>query len=240
MKSTKKAVPITKLLLKNGADANAQDVNGRTPIFYTAQLDKLDLTKLLIKYNGSVNHKDKQGKTPLHVAAESGAVFVVNELLRKGARVNLKTRSGETALHSVAKNSSKPSTNCNKKALKKKTHFEIEIQFWSILSENKYIAKALIANKINIHARDNANKTAADYVNKKKKGKYTSKWSVRRRRQRFCLDIWCKTRFIICSIAGNAELYKILTGNNALTLCANIILISLLLFGTMIIDRLQW
>ena len=97
-------------MLANGADVNARDENGRTPLHalggivrgghpYPSQIDAKGIAELLIATGADINAKDKDGNTPLHAAASGGEKSVVELLLAKGANVNAKNASGQTALH---------------------------------------------------------------------------------------------------------------------------------------------
>jgi len=61
---------IVQLFLTNGANANAEDVSGCTPLHYLCRNnyknDNLtDIVKLLIEYGADVDAKDRTGNTPL-------------------------------------------------------------------------------------------------------------------------------------------------------------------------------
>ena len=60
------------LLLQNGAEMGARDVQGRTALHYAAQEDRADCTRVLVARGGSAMARDAYGKTPLDVAAERG------------------------------------------------------------------------------------------------------------------------------------------------------------------------
>lgn len=100
-----KYIPIVKLLIQNGANVDARDASGRTPIYYTTHPTKSELTKLLIDNMASLNELDFNGKSPLHEAIEHGAVDEALVLINNGANLNQTTRTGETALHLIAKSS---------------------------------------------------------------------------------------------------------------------------------------
>ena len=60
------------LLLKCGADANAAQVGGYTPIFSAASANRKDLAELLVKNGANPHHKNDQDKTPADYARERG------------------------------------------------------------------------------------------------------------------------------------------------------------------------
>lgn len=59
-------------LLTAGADANAVQVGGYTPIFSAATGNRMDLAETLIKHGANPHHRDEQGKSPADFARERG------------------------------------------------------------------------------------------------------------------------------------------------------------------------
>ena len=53
-------------LLNTGANVNARNNDGETPIFYAVQFRYIEMIKLLIKYNASLLVRDNEGATPLN------------------------------------------------------------------------------------------------------------------------------------------------------------------------------
>jgi len=108
-------------LLQKGADPNARDNRGRTPVLnlsisgfnsglYKDELDSSRYTpppqrghipELLLKYGGDVSACDNDGNTALHLAADNSypELELVQWLLAKGADVNALNNSGETPLY---------------------------------------------------------------------------------------------------------------------------------------------
>ncbi len=58
------------LLLRCGADPNAVQVGGFTPIFSAASANRRDLAELLVKHGANPHPKNDQGKTPADYARE--------------------------------------------------------------------------------------------------------------------------------------------------------------------------
>jgi tetratricopeptide (TPR) repeat protein len=82
-----------------GADLNAKDSDGVTPLMGAAQYNSNpDVVTALLKAGVDVNAKDKQGKTPLMHAVLNPNPDAVAALLKGGADVNAKDNSGKTAL----------------------------------------------------------------------------------------------------------------------------------------------
>ena len=89
--------PVCELLIKNGADVNAVDKWGETPIFRAIRFRKDDCFTLLLPLS-KVNIKDTKGRTPLHRACATGTAFAVKSLLDSGADPADVDDDGKTAL----------------------------------------------------------------------------------------------------------------------------------------------
>jgi uncharacterized protein len=84
--------------IKNGADLNAADSNGKTALMAaTFNPDSAVLTALL-KAGASVNAKEHDGGTALMYAAVSNPPAVITTLLKAGANVNDQDKDGGTPL----------------------------------------------------------------------------------------------------------------------------------------------
>ena len=74
------------LLLRQGADVNAKDESGRTPLHEVAVQDAFEVAELLLRQGADVHAKDGFGYTPLHEAAEKDASRVAEALRCYGGR----------------------------------------------------------------------------------------------------------------------------------------------------------
>ncbi|XP_074103360.1 uncharacterized protein LOC141530240 [Cotesia typhae] len=86
---------IIEFLIKHGANVDAADATGATPIFYAIKKNQFVRTVsksavLLLEAGANVNAKNQKGKTPLHLACELGNAHNVQMLLKYGADVNLR------------------------------------------------------------------------------------------------------------------------------------------------------
>jgi len=93
---------MVQLLLDQGADVNAKDAAGKTPLHWAAKAD-LDTVRTLMSAGAEVNAKDDLDRTPLHFLSASAAPDIVILLVKAGADVNAKTANDWTPLHGVAK-----------------------------------------------------------------------------------------------------------------------------------------
>ena len=90
---------MAELLIQNGADVNAHDTAGSTPLDEAAWKGHADIAKLLIEHGAQVNiHNKENGATPLHEAAAKGHLEVVQVLLASGADPAARDNSTATAL----------------------------------------------------------------------------------------------------------------------------------------------
>lgn len=86
-----------KMLIRAGANVNAKDMYGRTPLHKAAaDIHTTWMAKLLVEAGPDVNAKDGNGYTPLHVAAYFGNWSAAKVLIKAGADVNAKNNKGET------------------------------------------------------------------------------------------------------------------------------------------------
>lgn len=71
-------------LVKRGANVNAKDRNGWTPLMSAAGRGNVALAKLLLDNGASYDPADFENQTPLTVALETGSASVVELLLARG------------------------------------------------------------------------------------------------------------------------------------------------------------
>ena len=85
--------------LEAGADPNARDEWGATPLHYMAQLDGFaEAIEALASAGADLEARNEWGKTPLHTARTGEGVTA---LLEAGANPNARDEGGQTPLHTA-------------------------------------------------------------------------------------------------------------------------------------------
>ena len=171
------------VLLKAGADIEAKNELGNTPLHLSAESpDKHNLrtTQVLLNAGANVNARNGTGATPLHFSAfdHSATVFnpilsslaITRLLLKSGADVNAKDINGMTPLHAAA---SKTSTNIlpNVEVLLK-ANADVHAKDINGLTplhicarkSNAEVARFLVQANANVNAKDNLGRTPLHIV----------------------------------------------------------------------------
>ncbi|XP_011310262.1 26S proteasome non-ATPase regulatory subunit 10-like isoform X2 [Fopius arisanus] len=89
------------ILITEGANVNAQTIDGHSALQYAASKNWHSICLKLIEKGADVNIIDNRGATPLHRAASKGNIEIVKMLLAQGSRLKIdKTDAyGNSALH---------------------------------------------------------------------------------------------------------------------------------------------
>lgn len=91
----KDATAILRLLIDQGADVNAKDNNGTTPLHIAAGQPRVEMAKMLIDHGADVRARTSSGSEPMHHVSSNE---VLELLLSRGADINAKNNNGETPL----------------------------------------------------------------------------------------------------------------------------------------------
>ena len=84
---------IARILAASGANVNAQDNWGETPLHYAVRVSDEELVKAFIAFGANVNAQDNSGNTPLHIAANEEMVQI---LIGAGANIHIQNNSKYT------------------------------------------------------------------------------------------------------------------------------------------------
>lgn len=140
-----------RVLLDSGADVNARDSNGNTPLITFAGTsdpelhDDLilvdELIKLLIHYGADINAKNDEGLTALHEATAGECYHITKTLLIYGADVNATDNRGYTPLHVAIE------------------HFPSSYDQFGFRTSTTRQTELLITHGANVNARDSEGQT---------------------------------------------------------------------------------
>lgn len=79
---------VSRLLLKHGLSAHAEDDDGHTPLFLAASIGHLNLVQLFIDWDRDIETQSIELDTSMSAAAQSGHEAIVQFLLNRGADSN--------------------------------------------------------------------------------------------------------------------------------------------------------
>lgn len=113
---------------------NSRDSLGRTPLYWAARADHIEVCEVLLANGADINAATPDGWTPLHTAVYNRKSKAVELLVSKGVDVNVKNGDGETPLH------------------------------WAARRGKRNMIELLIAKGAKIDARDNNGQTPLDWA----------------------------------------------------------------------------
>ena len=92
------------LLIDLGADTNALNKHGQTPLHLAADTEKdcPALCEILLKYAAKIDAVDEDGSQPLHLACKRAHIHTGNLLLCQTVNINAMNKHGKTPLHMAA------------------------------------------------------------------------------------------------------------------------------------------
>jgi len=95
-------IDVITMMLKKGAEVNAINISGKTPVFYCSFNYSVELLNLLVKYGADINIKDKYKNTLLHDdyinCFDEHFEEFLKTLINLNFDINLKNSAGLTPL----------------------------------------------------------------------------------------------------------------------------------------------
>ena len=91
-------------LIEAGANVNASNSPGETPLIVAAMHRDMQLIRLFLQHGANVNACNRAGRTALMYAAQNGDVDIAQVLLENGTDVSRKTVRGDSVLIMAAHN----------------------------------------------------------------------------------------------------------------------------------------
>ena len=92
------SLDIVNMLISKGADIEAEDRGGWTPLMIAAVKRQHSLVELLISSGASLDKKNRKGHTAFHYACKNASTDIVNMLISKGANIEEEDHDGLTPL----------------------------------------------------------------------------------------------------------------------------------------------
>jgi ankyrin repeat protein len=93
---------LARILFSHGADVEAIDARGNTPLHYAAQMGRTGIIDTFLRHGANIHAFDKNGYTALHYAAQLHEPRTATMLLKNGADFRMIDRHGNTPLHLAA------------------------------------------------------------------------------------------------------------------------------------------
>jgi ankyrin repeat protein len=90
------------LLIDNGAQINAQEGVGKSPLHLAVDRGNIEIAKILLEKGIDIELKDGYGYTALHIAAYKDKRTLATLLINRGAKVNAEDKFGRTPVHLAA------------------------------------------------------------------------------------------------------------------------------------------
>lgn len=154
----------TKQMLKAGADVNAKDKNGWTPLMVASQEDLSGYANFLVQSGADPNVKDNRGRTALMIAAQHENALSMEVLIKAGADLNAKDSIGRTALMIAAQKNHRLCGGILQRAGADLNAQDIGGQTALMLSGHEGFMDFLVRAGADVNVRDKGNMTVMDYA----------------------------------------------------------------------------
>ncbi len=152
---------VAQLLIKHGADVNAQRSFGWRPLHFASNNGRLEILRLLVGSGADVNARDNDDWTPLFLASVEGHPEVVRFLLENGADPNVRCWDGTPLLWALERDDLEVAQLLLKYGADINTPdmYDETLLHWASKSGNQKAALQLLERGADIHARNRAGKT---------------------------------------------------------------------------------
>ncbi|MCK4761604.1 MAG: ankyrin repeat domain-containing protein [Candidatus Aminicenantes bacterium] len=101
------AEKLKSLIKKYPDQVNGRDEIGRTPLYWAARAEHIEVCKVLLANKADINAANPDGWTPLHTSVYNRKPESVELLIANGVDVNVQNNDGETPLHWAARRGKK-------------------------------------------------------------------------------------------------------------------------------------
>jgi len=99
--ATEDSAALVRLLVEKGAQVDAKDDDGITPLFLATEEGNAPVVEALLAYNPNINARGKDNKAVIHMAAERADAYLLTKILDKGADITVADMYGSTPLNIV-------------------------------------------------------------------------------------------------------------------------------------------
>lgn len=152
-------ISAVKILLEKGADVNAKDYVGFTPLHNAITFNEhnLEVVKILLEYGAELEAIDQYGSTPLYRAALSNNFDIVKTLLENGADANGQGPNGNHPLNVAVNNNDIDTVKILIEygaEVNTTNEFGEKLLNQAALSNNIDMANILIENGADVNAKD--------------------------------------------------------------------------------------
>jgi ankyrin repeat protein len=145
-----------------GADINAAEPDGTTPLHWAVRADDLAKVNKLLAEGADAKAANRYGITPLYLACQNANPAMIERLLKAGADPNAVSTEGETALMTVARTGVVEAAKVlldhgAKVDAREEWHGQTALM-WAVDEKHPAMVKELIAHGADVNAVSNINK----------------------------------------------------------------------------------